>query len=538
MTEKDLVTLLETEYLAKILGFCYQKLNDREAAEDLASDIMLEVMKVIRSGKAIENFNALVWSISNHTFCKFLRARKRGTTVYMTELIESSENVEAEYERKEQEQLLYRELALLSEKYRKAVVMRYFENKSCEEIAELLGQSSGTVKWWLSEARKSMKEGMDHMREYGEKSFNPEMLTVSCQGAPGMDNEPMSYAKRKLAQNILLAAYEEPASIKELCVELGVSAAYVEDEVAALVDNRLMKEVSRGKYQTDFVILPGNNAAIGHKIQEACFPKYYEELMNFLNQHKEMLTGERFNIAGFSWERLLWVYLHIFTDFALSGFKREVCKIVSWSEIPERPNGGKWIAIGYKNGVFSDVNQKMAGWKEYLSFDGPVHKAKDVVQGFFHYWSGADSTPFFEIPDGTFDLLGRVIKGEAVPEHMTEEQKLLFSEAVAKNLFLNENGTFQQNYYFVRKKEAEELLGLIEEFSEIAKPYFEAAWKLILSEYEKTVPKHLHGQMGNFLSNHLNLFVTGSLYEGVRNKVLSDSNMEGKEWLSLFSMEV
>ncbi len=32
MTEKELVTLLETEYLAKILGFCYQKLNDREAA--------------------------------------------------------------------------------------------------------------------------------------------------------------------------------------------------------------------------------------------------------------------------------------------------------------------------------------------------------------------------------------------------------------------------------------------------------------------------------------------------------------------------
>ena len=47
---------------------------------------------------------------------------------------------------------------------------------------------------------------------------------------------------------------------------------------------------------------------------------------------------------------------------------------------------------------------------------------------------------------------------------------------------------------------------LIEEFSAIAKPYFETARKLILSEYEKTVQKHLHGQMGNFLSNHLSLF--------------------------------
>ena len=57
---------------------------------------------------------------------------------------------------------------------------------------------------------------------------------------------------------------------------------------------------------------------------------------------------------------------------------------------------------------------------------------------------------------------------------------------------------------------------------------------LLETEYEKTVPKHLHWQMGNFLSNSLNGFVTCSLYDGMKNKALSDPNVEGREWLSLF----
>ena len=40
------------------------------------------------------------------------------------------------------------------------------------------------------------------------------------------------------------------------------------------------------------------------------------------------------------------------------------------------------------------------------------------------------------------------------------------------------------------------------------------------AEYEKTVPKHLHWQMNNFMTNLLNCFVTCSLYDGMKNKTL------------------
>ena len=539
MNGADTRKQFEEVYLPKVLGFCYQKVNSREDAEDLSSEIAFEVLKAIHSGKVIENLGAFVWSVSNHTFFKWLRCKKQGATVYLDELFVSPETAEDEWIRRESENILRREIALLSENYRKAIVLYYFEEKSCGEIGALLGRSAGTVKWWLHEARNSIQKGFDTMREYGEKSYNPGNLFLSCQGSPGAENEPMSCAKRKLPQNILLAAYQEPLTIEQLCMELGTPAAYIEDEVKNLAGNQLMKEVSTGKYQTDFLILPGSNTEMAHKLYHACFPEYYHVLIGFLEEHQNLLFRAKFNTANFTWERLLWVYIHIITDTALSKFRHEVCKVVVYSDIPERPNGGKWIALGFNNEVFFEQNKQNAKWKEYIPFDGPVHKtSREFAQGFFHYWSGLDSNVFFDIPDGVFALCREIIKGERSTDDLTEEQKYLFSIALEKKLFIKDGGSFRQNYYYIARDGLEELERLAYEFYPVALRFFDTVYKQVLDEYQSTIPKHLHWQMGNFLSNYLGNFVTCSLYEGVKNGILSEPDENNKEWLSLIASEI
>ena len=145
--------------------------------------------------------------------------------MYLPETVPARESPEEELLLREQEQLLHRELALMAGDYRKTVVMHYYDHLSCEEIGAALGKSTGTVKWWLHDARKAIEKGMDTMREFGEKSYHPGSLRVSCQGIPGYNHEPMSCAVRMSAQNILLAAYKTPMTIDELCVELGNSGA-------------------------------------------------------------------------------------------------------------------------------------------------------------------------------------------------------------------------------------------------------------------------------------------------------------------------
>lgn len=76
--------------------------------------------------------------------------------------------------------------------------MHYFDNMSCDEIGHILGKSSGTVKWWLHDARIAIEKGMNIMREYGEKSYRPGKLFMSCTGNPENNDEPMTCSKKEI----------------------------------------------------------------------------------------------------------------------------------------------------------------------------------------------------------------------------------------------------------------------------------------------------------------------------------------------------
>ena len=535
LTEKEALLLaFESEMVPKIYGFCRMKLSSVSDAEDLSQDICLEVLKSIQQNKKIDSLNAYVWKISNHMFFNWLRKRKYGSISYIDEAMASEEDIENEVILKEQLQLLRRELSLMSRNYRQAIVMHYFDNMSCEEIGHALGKSEGTVKWWLHDAREAIEKGINTMRNYGEKSYRPGNLFVSCTGNPGADLEPVSCAKRKSAQNILLAAYREPLTITDLCEELGISAPYIEDEVDYLCKNQLMKEVSRGKYQTDFVILPGQNAEIGNKLYAYAFPDFYKKMISYLEEKKEILTSPDFNTAGFEWSRLLWVYIPIFAEFAGKYFKMfNDISYIRYNDMPLRPNGGKWIALGFDN---SDTSPKK--FMPYHGWDGPVHKLEPAyTQGFYHYWSGIDSKTYFDLPNEVFALCRQIIKGEIKTDELTEEQKYLFSIAIEKGLFTNENGIFKQTYYYVNGAQRREIEKMAQEFAQGVQDITGGAYELVLEEYLRTIPKHLHWQMGNFLSNSLTIFVTCSLYEAEKEGILSVPTDKNKYWLSLFASE-
>ena len=533
-TQNELLQIFQDEYLPKIYSFSRIKISSSHEADELAGEIILQVVKYIRRGSEIGNMNAFVWKVSNNTLCKLLRQKKHGNTVYLTELIPSGENVENEMIQKEDIKLMRRELSMLSEKYRKTVILYYFEGKTCEEIAKMIGKPSGTVKWWLHEAKKFIKEGMNTMREYGEKSYKPANLVMSCQGTPGANMEPMTCAKRKSAQNILLAAYRQPLSVEELVNELGISAPYIEDEAEYLTQQNLMKK-SGDKYQTDFVILPGYKTDISDRIYETCIPGYFSDLINILESNKEKLTSAPFNPAGFTWDRLLWMYIHLFTDINLCEFKRKSCKIVMWDDIPERPNGGRWIAIGW--GSDGPNEKSEIEYKEYQPWDGPVHKSEGGVQGFFHHWSGVDSSVYFDIPPGVFTLCREIITGIKEPDKLNEDDQLLFSHAIESKLFLRTDDGFQLNYCYLGKEQMNFIEKLCGGFYETAYQYFKTAYDMITEEFEKLVPKNLHWQMGNLLSNYLNPFVTCSLYEANNKNLLSKPDETNKSWLSLFATE-
>ncbi len=538
MEKKDVPGLLANELLPKIHGFCRLKLGSDDEAEDLAQDICVEVLRSVYKGTEIVNLPAFVWKVSNRQYYNWLRKKKRRSGTVSIDAAEfwlsAEDDVEEKIILEEQIALLRRELAHLTQMWREATVLYYFDGLSVDEISKKLGRSQGTVKWWLHQAREELRKGLNIMREYGEKSYRPGRLTMSCQGNPGADGEPMRCSERRIAQNVLLAAYRKSLSIEELCAELGVSAPYIEDEVDYLTQNELMKKDPKGRFRTDFVILSDHDAYEEcRQTRQTLFPAFYERVITWLDGKQGILSTPRFNRPGWAWERLLWVYIHAAVQSCVERFKRAHNIRVDFSKMPYRPNGGRWIALGFDN----SKGERDEPEEDWMAYDGPVHKGGGFfAEGFFHSWSGTSSTPFFSIPTEVFALSTDLLEGRKRLDCLTEEDKYLFSLAVENKLWLRqgERSDFALNFYFIDFAADTELAGIFKEFYPTLEPLISEAWNGIRKRHEAGIPSDLQWQMGNLLSNGLNSLVPMCLYDAYHEGRLSEPDDNNRTWLSLF----
>ncbi len=256
---KERASELIMENLTAIYGFAFGRLYDKDKVEDLASEIVCEILASVKNLEKEEAFWGFAWRIAENTFRKFIKREElRGRTETHSEEEYPGNYIappEEEYiEKEEQDEQIYllrRELSLLSRTNREVCVAYYVDNKSCSEIAKEQNISLEMVKYHLFKTRKLLKEGIGMMRKLGEKSYNPGTFKLDFWGDW---NHYSALFRRKLPGAIMLAAYYTPMSMEELSMELGVSAPYLEEELDTLEAAEVLTKVGN-KYQTNLVIV-------------------------------------------------------------------------------------------------------------------------------------------------------------------------------------------------------------------------------------------------------------------------------------------
>ena len=258
MTQERASELI-TENLTAIYGFAYGRLYEKDKVEDLASEIVCEILASVKNLEKEEAFWGFAWKVAENTFRKFIKREElRGRTethseeAYMGNHIPAPETAYLEAEEQDtQIYLLRRELSLLSKTHREVCVAYYVDNKSCGEIATEQNISLEMVKYHLFKTRKLLKEGIGMMRKLGEKSYNPGTFRLDFWGDRCYYYDLF---RRKLPGAIVLAAYYAPMSMEELSMELGVSVPYLEEELDTLEVAEVLTKVGN-KYQTNLVII-------------------------------------------------------------------------------------------------------------------------------------------------------------------------------------------------------------------------------------------------------------------------------------------
>lgn len=345
----QLVEHFAKEYMEKLFYFCLRKTGRTVEAEDLASDITLNIIASLRRGITPQNFPAWVWQIARNRYSVWAEQRHiRCEQVLDADIAELEVAGEDSFTDKlihdEDICLLRRELAFISSDYRKIIVAFYIDDRSVRDIASSLGIAEGTVKSKLFRARKILKEGMNMAREFGTMSYRPEEVRFIMNGVSGREGEPFSIVSGILNKNILLAAYRTPSTAEVLSVELGVAVPYMEEALGELVDSTLLRK-NGDQYETSFCIVSAEAQAKTYGNVRKIAPELLEKVIALmeLEEQKYEEAGARWHEGYQSYNDMKWA--------RLVGMVDHLCDscIDKQKEYTKRPNGGQWDLTGFED---------------------------------------------------------------------------------------------------------------------------------------------------------------------------------------------
>jgi len=356
MRDTKIITENIVNSMNSIFSFSLARTNNATEAEDLSQQIITELLSSADSLKDINAFYGWMWSVAKNTYGKYSRKRQKERNMQGGYDIDSVDggnmtaggrkNVEEDMILKEDINLLKRELSLLTQKYREAVVKYYIEDKSCAQIAGELSVTVETVKHLLFKARKILKEGMNMNREFGEKSYKPGFFWLDKWIKSGW----LAYRKatealdtRKLPGNILLSAYYAPLTMDEISMELGVAAPYLEDEVKILLECDLLKQLQNGRYQTNiFIYTTVCQEDIILKTKDI-YKKHAQKLISLVDKKISEVKELVFLNEDVSQNKLKWFVSHFILWHAARKNQKDL-------KFPVLPTGAIGFLQGYNHG--------------------------------------------------------------------------------------------------------------------------------------------------------------------------------------------
>ena len=171
--DQAFATLLE-RHKAKIFTTIYLIVKDREVAEDLFQDVMIKVVKIIRTGKYNEEGKFVPWvaRIGRNLAIDYFRKGQRNPIQRENEKYDifnfiprTDDNAEQKIIKDENARYVRALVQQLPDKQREVLIMRHYGEMSFKDIAKLtnvsINTALGRMRYALINLRKMQEEDKD-----------------------------------------------------------------------------------------------------------------------------------------------------------------------------------------------------------------------------------------------------------------------------------------------------------------------------------------------------------------------------------------
>ncbi|MEL7563180.1 sigma-70 family RNA polymerase sigma factor [Dehalogenimonas sp. 4OHTPN] len=168
--EKSLVELAKTdaaafgalydEYYRKIFGYALRRTANLQHAQDVTSEVFFKALKSINSfhWRKIP-FSAWLYRIASNEVANCFRRNSHYQSSLIPDVaIVDDLSVKDEFQRCDDFLLVHQYVMKLPQKYQEVIALRYFEDKTIEDIAAILGKPENTVKSLLRRGLGKLRE--------------------------------------------------------------------------------------------------------------------------------------------------------------------------------------------------------------------------------------------------------------------------------------------------------------------------------------------------------------------------------------------
>lgn len=161
-TERDFLAAYDA-YADAIFRYCFLRLYNRSEAKDLVQEVFLRVWKYMKEKGPVRNMRPFLYKIALNLV---INRNQKKTSVSLDSLMEDGFDPGFD-SRDSMVDILdglraIEKLDMLDSKQREAVYLRYAEDCSPKEIAEIIGENENAVSVRIHRGVKKLKELLDH----------------------------------------------------------------------------------------------------------------------------------------------------------------------------------------------------------------------------------------------------------------------------------------------------------------------------------------------------------------------------------------
>ena len=156
---------LVRQWSSRVLAVCHARVHRPDVAEEMAQEALVRAYRALPSLAEPEKFGPWLCGIASRACLDWLKDKDRTMVTFNALGEDASPNDFADRRSLDDDESnqdniddLMKEVQKLPEKHREALMLYYYEDKTYQELADLLGVSAATINARLTQARQMLRD--------------------------------------------------------------------------------------------------------------------------------------------------------------------------------------------------------------------------------------------------------------------------------------------------------------------------------------------------------------------------------------------